>query len=319
MKFSDFRQYRPNPNHNVFVFVCEDEFLVQESRSVWAKLFEGNWQFEKMQVKEFEEMDARRLMDDALTPSLFSQNRAILVTSADKVTKGRVEDLTALHQVSNSTLKIILATASAKAAEGWSRTFPVVQIDPLKPAEVGRRLMDRFGVTAETARYIVEAVGTELLTLNSEMEKLRTYAGEGRAIEIRDVDALVLRSERFTPFELDDAILNRDYKKSVQVVGAMLDDGMEPLIVLSRIVRVWRQLFIGKGLAGKQSAKDVALAAMIPSWKSGEFIAGCKKYQWKQLAQGFRELLRADRAFKTSSPNIEAYFDVMLWKIVGGL
>jgi DNA polymerase-3 subunit delta len=319
LKFSDFRQYRPNPGHNVFVFVCEDEFLVQESRAVWAKLFEGNWQFEKMQVKEFEEVDAQRLMDDALTPSLFSQNRAILVTSADKVTKGRVEDLIALHQVSNSTLKIILATASAKAAEAWSRTFPVIQIDPLKPAEVGRWLMDRYGVTAETARYIVEAVGTELFALNSEMEKLRTYAGEGRAIEIRDVDALVLRSERFTPFELDDAILNRDYKKSVQVVGAMLDDGMEPLIVLSRIVRVWRQLFIGKGLAGKQSAKDVAFAAMIPSWKSGEFINGCKKYQWKQLAQGFRELLRADRAFKTSSPNVEAYFDVMLWKIVGGL
>ena len=32
---------------------------------------------------------------------------------------------------------------------------------------------------------------------------------------------------------------------------------------------------------------------------------------------GFRELLNADRAFKTSSPNVEAYFDVMLWKLMG--
>ena len=318
MRFSEFRQYRPNPGHNVFVFLCEDEFLVQESRAIWAKILGGNWQFEKLHVKEFEEIEPHRLMDDALTPSLFSQNRAMLVMSAEKLSKGRTEDLTLLHNVANSTLKIILATGNPKSVEGWMKSFPVIHIDPLKPAEVARWLMDRYGVTAETARYIVEVVGTELYPLHNEMEKLRTYAGESRPIEARDVDALVLRSGKFAPFELDDAILARDYKRSVQVVGAMLDEGMEPLIVLSRIVRVWRQLFIGKGLGGKQSGKDVAAAVMIPAFKAADLAAGCKKYEWKQLARGFRELLHADRAFKTSSPNVEAYFDVMLWKLVGG-
>jgi len=28
-------------------------------------------------------------------------------------------------------------------------------------------------------------------------------------------------------------------------------------------------------------------------------------------------LLNADRAFKSSSPNFEAYFDILLWKLVG--
>ena len=68
---------------------------------------------------------------------------------------------------------------------------------------------------------------------------------------------------RFGPWELDDAILERDYRKAVSVVGAMLDDGVEPLLVLSKIVRVWRQLFIGKGLAGKRSANEVAAAAGV--------------------------------------------------------
>ena len=42
-----------------------------------------------------------------------------------------------------------------------------------------------------------------------------------------------------------------------------------------------------------------------------------KKFEWKQLAAGFRLLLSADRAFKTSTPNPEGYFDVMLWKLIG--
>jgi hypothetical protein len=33
---------------------------------------------------------------------------------------------------------------------------------------------------------------------------------------------------------------------------------------------------------------------------------------------GFRSILAADRAFKSSSPNPEVYFDVMLWKLMEG-
>src|SRR2546426_652556 len=230
MRFSEFRQYQPKPGQNVFGFVCEDDFLVEESRAIWLRIFGGSWVFEKYSAKEFEEIPPARLMDDALTPSLFTENRAFLVTNA---------------------------------------------------------------------------------------EKLRTYVGDARQIEARDIDVLILRSEQFGPFELDDAVLARDYKKAVQVLGAMLGEGVDPLIILSRIVRVWRQLFVGKALVGNRSAKDLAAAALVPMWKAGDFAAGCRKFEWKQLAAGFRLLLQADRAFKTSTPNPEGYFDVMLWKLIG--
>jgi DNA polymerase-3 subunit delta len=148
------------------------------------------------------------------------------------------------------------------------------------------------------------------------MQKLQAYVGNARPIDARDIDALILRSERFGPFELDDAVFARDYRKAVFVIGSMLEEGVEPLIVLSRIARVWRQLFIGKSLTGKRSAKDVAAAALVPAWKAGDFATSCRKFEWKQLARGFPLLLDADRAFKTSTPNPEGYFDVMLWKMM---
>jgi DNA polymerase-3 subunit delta len=141
--------------------------------------------------------------------------------------------------------------------------------------------------------------------------------GSSRPIDTRDIDLLILRTEQFGPFELDDAVLARDYKRAVQVLGAMLDEGVDPLMILSRIVRVWRQLFVGKSLAGKRSAKDVAAAALVPAWKAADFTASCRKFEWKQLSGGFRLLLNADRAFKTSTPNPEGYFDVLLWKLIG--
>jgi DNA polymerase III delta subunit len=315
MRFSDFRQYRPKPSDNVFVFTCEDDFLVEESRDVWTGLFEGTWLIEKLYVKEFEEIDFARLMDDALTPSLFSQSRLLLVTNAEKLTKGRIEDLPRLQEVVSSSLKVVLVLATLRPADAWTRGFPIIGIDPMKPADVIRWVMDRYGMSSDVARYIVDNVGLELYPLHNEIEKLRTFVGSGKSITNRDVDELVLRSEQFGPYELGDAILARNYRKSVQVAGAMLADGAEPLLVLSQIIRVWRQLLIGKGLTAQRSPKEVAAAVGLPSFKAGEFVAGCKKYEWSQLVLGFREILNLDRALKSSSPDVEASFDVMLWKI----
>jgi DNA polymerase III subunit delta len=316
VRFSEFKQYQPKQPSNVFGFVCEDDFLLEESRPVWHRIFEGTWVVEKYPAKEFEEISRERLMDDALTPSLFTQNRIIIVTNAEKTTKGRLEDLSVLQSVANASLRIVLATSSRKAIDSWGKIFPVIEIDALKTADVARWLMDRYKLAPDIARYLVDNVGTDLYQLNTEVQKLQTYVGGNRAIEARDVDVLILRSEQYAPFELDDAILGRNYKRAVQVLGAMLDDGLDPLIVLSRIVRVWRQLFVGKSLVGKRSAKDVAAAALVPPFKAADFTASCRKFDWKQLAGGFRLLLNADRAFKTSTPNPEAYFDIMLWKMM---
>ena len=316
MRFSEFKQYQPKQPSNVFGFVCEDDFLLEEARPVWHRIFEGTWVVEKYPAKEFEEISRERLMDDALTPSLFTQNRIIIVTNAEKTTKGRLEDLSALQSVANASLRVVLATSSRKAIDSWGKIFPVIEIDALKSADVARWLIDRFKLAPDIARYLVDNMGTDLYQLNTEVQKLETYVGRTRAIEMRDVDVLILRSEQYAPFELDDAILGRDYKRAVQVLGAMLDDGLDPLLVLSRIVRVWRQLFVGKSLVGKRSAKDVAAAALVPPFKAADFTASCKKFDWKQLADGFRLLLNADRAFKTSTPNPEAYFDIMLWKMM---
>jgi DNA polymerase III delta subunit len=314
VKFSEFRQHRPKSNPNVMVFVCEDDFLVEESRAVWAENFGPNWVFEKLNAKEFDDIDAASLMDEAQTPSLFSQNRVLMVANAEKVSKRRSEELHALQSVSNSSLRVILLCSGAKL-EGSLKGFPVVSIDPLKPGDVARWLVERYGVSPEVARHVVESAGTELYPLHNEMLKLEAYLGGARKPEVRDVEVSILHVERFGPWELDDAILDRDYKKAVHVAGAMLEEGVEPLLILAKIARVWRQLFVAKGLSGKKSANEVAAAAGAPSFKGPVLAAGSRKYGWHQLTDGFRELLNADRAFKSSSPNVEAYFDILLWKL----
>jgi DNA polymerase III delta subunit len=204
-----------------------------------------------------------------------------------------------------------------KSVQSWMKAFPSIVIDPLRAVDVTKWLIDRYGVAPEVARHIVDSGGTELYPLHNEIEKLKTYIGTDRAPTLQDVEASILRVEQFGAFELDDAILARDYRKAVTVMTAMLDDGVEHLLILAKILRVWRQLFVGKGVSSKRGANDAAAAAGVPGFKASTFAASCRKYTWSELAKGFRELLDADRALKLSAPDIEAYFDVLLWKLVG--
>src|SRR5262245_22796626 len=110
MRFAEFQTIQPKSVQNVFVLVCEDDFLVEESRTVWQRIFGNNWIFEKYAAKEFEEISSSRLMDEALTPSLFTQSRALIVTNADKLTKARIEVMTELQNVQSASLRVILAT-----------------------------------------------------------------------------------------------------------------------------------------------------------------------------------------------------------------
>jgi DNA polymerase III delta subunit len=315
MKFSEFKKHTPRPSH-VYVFVCEDDFLVEEAKPVWIRIFEGEWDFEKMSVKEFESIESNDLMGVALTPPLFGSNRAMLVTDGTKVSKKRLEDLSRLAELEASSLKIVLVVSSRRALKAGLKGFPRIELDAMRPADTAKWIRDRYSVTPEVARHLVENVGSELYVLHSELEKLKTYVRDERPVEVADVDVLILRSEQFGPFELDDALLARDYEKAVRVVGAMIEDGVSHILILSRLVRVWRQIFVGKALEGRGSAKEIAAAASVPHWKAGDFVTSCRRFEWTRVVDGFTDLVQADRAFKSSSPNPEYYFDIMLWKLI---
>jgi DNA polymerase-3 subunit delta len=314
MRFSEFKRKPPPPGH-VYLFVCQDDFLVDESQQVWAGFFEGDWGVERMSSKEFDAISGSDLVEWARTPPLFGPSRLIMVTGPGKLTKQRLAAVEPVADLDRSSLKIVFTMPSRP---GRGKTpFPLIEIDALRPGDTVRWLTDRFGLSGEVARYLVDNLGAELLTLKQEVEKLQTYVAGERAIDLTDVDQLIFRSEQYGPFELDDAFLARDYPRSIRVLGSMLEEGVEPILILSKLMRVWRQIFVAKALEGRGSASQLSQIAGVPQWKASQFLAAARKFDWDRVVSGFAELVGADLAFKSTSTHPEYYFDVMLWKLIG--
>lgn len=321
MKFSEFARADHALGGHAFVFVCGDDLLVGESLPVWGRLFAsdagGEWGFERLSVREFEALEPAALMEVALSPPLFGPSRALVVSPADKVTRktmGVAEEIAALPA---SSLKIVFVASSRRALPRGGAKLPVIEIDPLRSGDAVRWLRQRFGLEPEVAQYLVETIGMDLNALARETEKLMTYVRQERAVSVSDVDLLTLGTDQFSPFDLDDAVLDQDYPKAVRVAAAMMEEGVEPLVLLSRVARTWRQLFGGKTAARKGDPREVAAAVGIPQWKAARFRASCERVAWSRLLEGFPELVAADRRFKTTGANPELVLALLLWKLVG--
>ena len=315
MKFNELGRIGPIREH-VIVFVCEDDLLAEEARPVFADAFGGEWVFERLTLREFEALDGRELVERALSPPLFGPARALIVAEAGKVTKKKLEVLEEVAALEASSLKIILGSSARKLPRSLSG-FRSIVVDPLRPGDAVRWLRQRYEVRPEVAQYLVDALGSELRPLSAEMEKLMAYVREARPVEIRDVDSLTLRSEQFSPFDLDDAVMEGDYRKAVRIADAMVEEGLQPLVVLARVARVWRQLFVGKVLSGSRPGREIAAAAGVPHWKAQALLRGCQRVSAALLANGFGLLLEADQTLKSAPTDKVLVLDLLLWRLLG--
>jgi DNA polymerase III delta subunit len=314
MKFSEFRNHAL-PAGSVYIFVCPDDYLIDESQAVWRDRFGGEWDFERMTLREFDSLNVTDLEEEARSPRLFGGSRAIMVRVADatKFTKKRITEVEPLAAMTDSCLKVVFVFD--KRPGRGRLPFPAVEIDPLRTVDTIRWLETRFELANDVARYMVDHLGTELLPLKQEAEKLRTYAGGTRRVEVGDVDQLIFRSERYGPFALDEALMNANYPESIRIIGSMIEDGVHALLILSKLTRVWRQLFVARTL-GRASDVEVARLAGVPPAIGGKILRASRRFEWGALVRGFRLLVQADHAFKSSSPDPEFYFDILLWKLL---
>lgn len=72
-------------------------------------------------------------------------------------------------------------------------------------------------ITASTADFLMEYVGTDMETLEIEIQKLSFYAMDREAVTPKDIEALCTKQISAVIFELTDAISNGEQKRALKV------------------------------------------------------------------------------------------------------
>lgn len=185
-----------------------------------------------------------------------------------------------------SCVSVEFAAMSDNDATAWARD----RLKKLK-AEADER----------TLRHLVALVGTGARRLSNEIEKLATAALPAGAITMELVDSLVRRSREHSNFELTDHLVARDRRRSLETLRRLLDDGVEPVMLIGLLSSSYHKLALAKALMSQGAPTgEVNRLAPYQFDLREKFLAQARRTDAREITRSIVRIASADVAIKTS-------------------
>ena len=263
-------------------------------------------------------------------PFFISPWRIIVV----EVPKGKKESLSSLEQTilkdyfsspSSKTLIVIVISGKVKKSTSLFKFFSSLpssvvflkELRPLKDKALFAWMDKRFlsqGKTAtpEAKKRLQELAGNDLRRVNNEIEKLITFAGEKKVIELDDINQVSGWVKTFFEWEIADALRKADFERSLIVLNNLFKEGVKPEYILGSMARFFRDIFLAKLLLKEKDFDKKAIFKELRPHihekfgsfyvaKFKEFFSLVEKFSMRDLNRVLTELEEIDLRMKTTT------------------
>lgn len=215
------------------------------------------------------------------------------------------DDLDKRRKLSKALLERCFAVEFAPLTDGELSAWAKSRLKELK-TEADER----------TLHQIIALVGSHVRQLTIELEKLATAALPGGRISMEMVDELVGRSRELSNFELTDHLIARERERALRTLSRLLDDGVEPLMLLGLIAGNFHRLTLVKEMMARGTGKEeVFRVAGLPYSKREEFLATARRTSSSQLVRSLERIAAADLAIKTSLATPRLQLEILVCEL----
>lgn len=298
----------------VYLLTGEDVYrknlVIQKIRSI---LHPDDFNFFQ---SEADKADMGEVLALANTSPVFSENRLVVLTGIEKLRKDPKEALIRYLDNPLPTTTLILTHNDAKKmktekvlAEVCADAGRVVNFDELKKDELNawvRQKMQEKGLQPDfnSVDLLCESVGSELNALENEIEKISLYTADrtNKSITKDDVLACIGFSKEENPFELSNAITACNKNRAVKLVDKLVDDGEEPVAILSKMTfPILKMARIKRLSEAGLAPAEILRAAGLMYWESRLVNQARAFPPQKNFLNALNRIIDADSAFKSST------------------
>ena len=255
---------------------------------------------------------------------MMSDRRVVRIRDFSKLREAQEEILIAyLGNPAPSSVVIFISDEldkRKKATKFLLDRCTVVDFPPLKDSEAKSWVKTRLRELKTTAEdpvinEIVRLVGTDVQTLFMELDKLASgSAGTGR-ITLQLVEELIGRSRELANWELTDHMLARNRKKALETLHRLLEDEVEPLMLLGLIGSNYRKLALGKHVLLQKGEAEVFRYISMPPFKRDSYLNTLRRTDAEKLAEGIQLIANVDLAIKTSQATPRLQMELLVCEL----
>jgi DNA polymerase III subunit delta len=164
---------------------------------------------------------------------------------------------------------------------------------------------------------LVESTGRSLSLVWAELEKLSTYVGERDAIQLSDIENLVLGGSGGDAFAFVEEVVQRRMLQSFRLYEQLQKDGESDVKLNSLLLRQFRMIeHCARILAsGKTDPKQIAPEIGSHPFFVSKVIAQTRVHDAKSIARIFPLLAECDYELKRGSGNLFQHFLVPYFSV----
>jgi DNA polymerase-3 subunit delta len=179
----------------------------------------------------------------------------------------------------------------------------------------------------DAARELVDALGAEMMTIASELEKLVLYSGAtgAKQVEVNDVETMVSAAKQRSLYELTDAISLKDAPRALALLHGLLNasEGGEEAAIghVFTLAKTFRQMLV---LNEKQVKDQRAMWQVLwPGFRVAPFaadalIAQARRYRDRsELTRGLMWIAKADVELRSSPPDKRLVLERLVMRLAG--
>lgn len=168
-------------------------------------------------------------------------------------------------------------------------------------------------ISVSSVEHLIERTGTDMETLNNELDKVIGYVGERQEIQAEDIDAICSGMTVSRIFDMIDAVAAKEKDKALQLYDDLLANKESPMSILylfSRHINILLQIkeLSALGLNKNDMAKKIG----IPPFTVPKYGMQAKAFKRSKLLQMLESRLEYEERFKTGRLNDQLAVELFL-------
>jgi len=250
--------------------------------------------------------------DDLATPSLFGEERALLVTDCRSLPEAATRELAAYLAAPDPEAALVLcAEVSERGSVPAALAKLVKGVGEIRQVAVARKdlqswILDRarkrgIAIQPDAARALVDTLGESPAALDAAAQQLQSAYTEDR-ITAAHVHRQFQGLGEQRVWDLCDRLFGRDLPGSVRSLGSLLEGRTDPLAILGGVAARLRDLLRVKSLPDRIPPAELARAAGLRfEWQARRYRDQAKRFSMQELLGLHERIVEADRELKSGA------------------
>ncbi|SFL80944.1 DNA polymerase III, delta subunit [Gracilibacillus orientalis] len=289
-----------------------------------------------LSIYDLEETPIQDIVTDAETFPFLGERKVIIATNADflraKPAKTEIEHqpeilIDYIQNPAPYSVLVIIAPYEKvderkKVVKQLKKAAKTVACEPLKEwnmQEVIGTIAKEHGVSisGQVMTYFINEIGTNLMIIHSEMEKLALYVGEGNEIRLEDAELLLSNQENNSALKLMDAIMVNDLAKAIDITKDLEKMNEDPIALIALVASQFRTLLHVKLLKQKgYTQQQMATQLKIHPYVAKLSMQRQNKFQVKELKEAIDLLTETDTQIKSGKMDKSLAFELLLYQLI---